>query len=85
MATTLRQFVNDLDRVVQQTQVNMSLKLGKGQCGDMKQYNRQVGRIEGMEQAVKSAREMLAQMEEVDQKGDLPELPDLKNKRGKKK
>jgi hypothetical protein len=78
MATvTIRQFVNDLDRVIQQTSVSLAMKLGKGQCGDMKQYNRAVGRMEGMEATVKSARDMLAQMEEADQQSDLPEMPEI--------
>jgi hypothetical protein len=76
MATTLRQFLNDLDRVVQQTQVNMAMKLAKGACPNMEEYNRAVGRSEGMEMAVKTARDMLGQMEAAaEEEGGLPEMP----------
>jgi hypothetical protein len=72
MATlTLRGFVNDMDKIVQQAQGNMALKLSKGQCPNMESYHREVGRIEGMGIAVTTAREMLSQMEAAEQKGDL--------------
>jgi len=74
MAFTLRGFVNDLDKIVQQTQGNMALKLAKGQCPNMETYHREVGRIEGMGLAVQTARDMLTQMETAEQKGDLPEM-----------
>ncbi len=76
MATTLRSFLNDFDRVVQQTQVNIALKLAKGSCPNMEEYHRAVGRSEGMELAVKTAREMLGQMEAaLEDDGNLREMP----------
>lgn len=84
---TIRQFLNDFDRVIQQTQGNMAIKLAKGQIADMAEYNRAVGRSEGLGQAVLAAREMLSQMEAAEQQGDLPEMPATAagGKRGKKK
>ncbi len=77
MATTLRSFVNDLNQVVQQTKVSQALKLASGSTGSMESYQRQCGQMEGMEQCVKIAREMLGQIEaSVDETG-LPEMPQI--------
>jgi len=85
MATTLRSFLNDLNQVVQQTMVQSALKLGKGSCPNMEQYHRSCGRIEGMEETVKMAREMLGQLENAQEESDLPELPAVRKKAGGKK
>ena len=82
MATTLRSFLNDFDRVVQQTQVNIALKLAKGSCPNMEEYHRAVGRSEGMDLAVKTAREMLGQMEAaMEDDGNLREMPPVETTR----
>jgi signal recognition particle GTPase len=73
MATTLRSFVNDLDKIVQQQHMNMALKLAKGQCGTLENYHRQVGQMEGLGITVNLARDMLGQMENIDD-GGLPEM-----------
>ena len=76
MATTLRSFINDLNQVVQQTKVNQALKLANGSTTSLESYHRQCGQMEGMEQCVKVAREMLGQMESAAEQGDgLPEMP----------
>ncbi len=77
MATTLRGFINDLEQVVQKTRANQAASLGSGSCPNMEQYHRSCGRMEGMEQTVKIAREMLGQMEASVDKGDLPEMPPI--------
>jgi len=74
MATTLRSFVNDLSQVVQQTKMNEALKLANGSTGSMESYHRKCGQMEGMEQCVKIAREMLGQMESAQDDDGLPEM-----------
>ena len=73
--TTLRGFINDLNTVVQQTKGQQALKLANGSCPSMESYHRSCGRIEGMEQVVAMAREMLGQMESSVDKDGLPEMP----------
>jgi predicted secreted protein len=76
VATTLRSFVNDLNQVIQQTKVQSALKLANGSCPTMESYHRNCGRMEGMEETVKVAREMLGQIESAAQDdGTLGELP----------
>jgi hypothetical protein len=71
---TLRGFVNDLAQVVEQTKMQHSLKIASGSVPNMEQYHRSVGRIEGMDQVVKTAREMLGQMEAAVDNDRLPEM-----------
>lgn len=76
MATTLRSFLNDLGTVVQQTKMNEALKLANGSTTSMEAYHRKCGQMEGMEQCVKIAREMLGQMESAAEQDDgLPMMP----------
>jgi hypothetical protein len=72
---TLRSFINEFEKVVGQNKVQQALKLSKGQCADMEEYNRQVGRLEGMDQAVATLRDMLGQIEAAQAHEDLPEMP----------
>lgn len=73
--STVARFVNDLDRLVQQAVLKEGLKLAKGQCQNMEEYKRHVGRCEGMAEAVNMGREMLRQMELADDDdGGLPEM-----------
>jgi hypothetical protein len=74
MATTLRSFLKDLNEVVQKTKTNQALSMARGSIPDMERYNRAVGRMEGMEECVKIAREMLGQMEAALDESDLPEM-----------
>jgi hypothetical protein len=74
---TLRGFVNDLGTVVQQHKVQNALKLANGSTPNMEGYHRTCGRLEGLDECVKIAREMLGQMEAAMEQGDgLPEMPD---------
>lgn len=76
MATTLRSFLNDLDKVVGQTKMNQALKIANGAIPNMEQYHRSCGRLEGMDQVVAIAREMLGQMESAAEEAEgLPEMP----------
>lgn len=84
MTTTLRGFVNDLTKLVQQAKVNQSLAIASGSCPSMEQYHRKVGRIEGMEEMIKMARDMLGQMESALENDGLPEM-DPPPPRGKEK
>jgi hypothetical protein len=72
---TLRSFINEFEKVVGQNKVQQALKLSKGSCADMEEYNRQVGRLEGMDQAVATLRDMLGQVEAAQANEDLPEMP----------
>lgn len=83
---TLSKFVNDFDRVVQQSILQAGLKLAKGACKSHEQYNREVGRVEGMEAAVNLAREMLRKVELDEDEAGLPEMQqDDGTKRGKRR
>lgn len=81
MATTLRSFVNDLGQVVQQARVQQALKLSNGATPNMEQYHRQCGRMEGMEECVKLAREMLGQLESAAEQSEQ-QLPEMKTAGG---
>jgi len=72
--TTLRSFVNDLDKIVQQGKASQAAKIASGSLPNMEQYHRQCGRIEGMEQCVKLARDMLGQMEAAIEDDPLPTM-----------
>lgn len=75
MATPIRAFINDLNNVVQQAKGNQALKMANGSIPSMEQYHRACGRLEGMEQCVVMAREMLGQMESAVEDADgLPEM-----------
>jgi len=82
MATTLRGFINDLEQVVQKARANQAMSLASGSCPSMEQYHRSVGRLEGMEQTVAMAREMLGRMEANIDKGDLPTMPQVEGANG---
>lgn len=71
---TLRAFVKGADQAVQQQKGNMAMKLARGSCASMEAYNREVGRIEGMEQAVGLLKDMLGQIEDAERNADLPEM-----------
>lgn len=71
---THRQFVDAFDKVVQNQTVSMALKLAKGQCGNMESYHRQVGQIEGLNNAASLLRDMLGQVESAEDENGLPEM-----------
>lgn len=73
---TLRGFVKAAEQAVQQSKVNMAMKLARGGIGTMEQYNRQVGQMEGMEQAMALLRDMLGQIEDAERNSDLQEMPE---------
>lgn len=71
---TLRGFVKAAEQAVNQTKGNMAMKLARGSCGSMEQYNRECGRMEGMDQAVGLLKDMLGQIEDAERNADLPEM-----------
>lgn len=75
MSTLLRRFVNDLGRVVEQAKYEQAMSIARGAIPNMEQYHRQVGRLEGMDNTVKVARDMLGQMEAAADQEHLPEMP----------
>ena len=75
MQMTLNQFVRELNNLVQQAKLDRSLSIAKGAIPDMETYHRQCGRIEGMEQAVAMARDMVNTLRDREDAGDLPEMP----------
>ena len=76
MAVSLRGFINDLNTVVQQHKAQNALKLANGSTPNMESYHRTCGRLEGLDECVKIAREMLGQLEAAQEEGDgLPEMP----------
>lgn len=72
---TVSRFVKDFDSVIRQTVAQRGLKLAKGHAKDYPEYQREVGRCEGLAMAVDLAREMLRRAEQSD---DEPELPEMK-------
>lgn len=75
MATQLRQFVNDLERVVAQVKAERAFTISKGSLPDMEAYHRHCGHIRGMDYAVGLAKEMLNKMD--DDEGDDEQLPEM--------
>ena len=71
---SLRAFVRNAEQVVQQTKVNMGLKLLRGSTGTVEDLNRQVGRSEGLDQCIGLLKDMLGQIEEAERNQDLPEM-----------
>lgn len=71
---TIRSFVKQAEQAVQQTKGNMALKLARGSVGTMENYNREVGRIEGMDQCIGLLKDMMEQLEEAQRQQDLPEM-----------
>ena len=79
MQMTIRKFMNNFKQVVDQQKVNMALKLANGSTVNMEQYNRQVGRMEGLDQAVALFKDMVGQMEDAQRDDDLPEMTGTDN------
>lgn len=76
MSLTLRKFVKAAGEVVSQQKGQMAMKLAKGSCSSMEAYNREVGRMEGLDLCVGLLRDMLTQIEDQDSQGEgLPEMP----------
>lgn len=71
---SLRAFVRNAESVVNQTKVNMALKMQKGQLTSLESYHREVGRAEGMDQCIALMKDMLGQLEEAERNQDLPEM-----------
>lgn len=71
---TIRGFVKAAEVTVEKAKANMATKLARGSCPNMEQYNRECGRMEGMEQAVVLLKDMLGQLEEAERNADLPEM-----------
>lgn len=79
MQMTLRQFIKNVEQVVAQTKGNMALKLQRGSLTGMEQYNREVGRAEGLENCVALMKDMLNKMEDADRDKDLPSMTGTDN------
>jgi len=74
----LRQFVKAAADVAGQQKGNMALKLAKGSCPNMETYNREVGRMEGLDIAIGLLKDMINQLEDQQSQGDqLPEMPPM--------
>lgn len=74
MQVTLRQFVKELRAVIGQNVMQNAVVMAKGQLKDMEEYKRKVGFNEGLEAAGTLADNMLRQLEERDDEGDLPPM-----------
>jgi hypothetical protein len=70
MATLLQQFVNHVDRRLQQEILNESLTLSKGGCKDHAEYREKCGRIRGIEAAIHVMRETMRSVELDEDKPD---------------
>jgi hypothetical protein len=77
MQVSLRQFVEDFQKGLQQAAFTEAAKLGKGQCKDFEEYKKITGIIAGYDRAGSLASQMLKATEEPDDEGDnLPEMSD---------
>jgi hypothetical protein len=74
MQVTLRQFVKEFRNLCAQNAGQKALQLGKGQCKDLEEYKKITGWIAGVEAAGELADQMLRQLEEQDEKSDLPQM-----------
>jgi hypothetical protein len=73
---SIRQFVKQANEIVGQQKIQMSLKVSRGSITGMDQYNREVGRMEGLDLAMGLLKDMLGQIEDASRDdGDLPEMP----------
>lgn len=70
----VRHFINTLEKVVQQTTMELAIAMAKGSLPDMEAYHRSCGRIQGMEQTVKISKDLLSKMIEAADDNDLPEM-----------
>jgi hypothetical protein len=75
MATQLRKFVNDLERVVAQVKIERAITISKGSIPNMEAYHQHCGHIKGMDYAVGMAKEMLNKLD--DDEGDNNPLPEM--------
>jgi hypothetical protein len=75
MATELRNFVNNLEQVVNQAKMEQSLSIARGSLPDFNAYCRACGRVQGMETVVGLAKDMLNKMRDMEEKDQLPEMP----------
>jgi hypothetical protein len=75
----IRQFVKHAGELVAQQKGNMALKLAKGSCASMEAYNREVGRMEGLDIAVGMLKDMVQQLEDQEEEKSkgLPEMPPI--------
>lgn len=71
---TVRQFIKDFESVITQSATQKRLAISRGSVPNMEAYNRAVGQIEGMENAVATAKEMIRQMREAEEDNELPEM-----------
>lgn len=76
MQVTLRQFVKELQHIIQQQAITNSIQLGKGQCASLEEYKQKVGFIRGLEAASDMAGNMVQQLEDQAREADK-ELPDM--------
>lgn len=74
MQMTLSTFIKELAAVVQQAKLERALSMSKGNLPDMETYHRNVGRLEGLDQAVAMARDMHNTLRDRDNDSDLPEM-----------
>jgi hypothetical protein len=72
---SIRQFVKQAAEIAGQQKLQMSMKLARGSITGMDQYNREVGRMEGLDLAVGLLKDMLGQVEDAQRDDDLPEMP----------
>ena len=75
MQVTIKKFLKDFESIIGQQQMNMGTQLAKGQCKDMEEYKRIVGRVEGMSLAVQTTKDMITQLQEAEENEALPEMP----------
>jgi len=78
MSITVRRFVTDFEKIVSQNVVEESMKLSRGIAPDYAIYKQSCGYRAGLEAAVAIAREMLKQIEDLQDRDEGGELPEIK-------
>jgi hypothetical protein len=71
---TLDEFGRQFEAVVQKATLENSINIAKGSVKDMEEYNRKVGRNEGLGASVGLMKDMLKQLKSDDDRNDLPEM-----------
>lgn len=74
---TLSDFANRFEEAVNGAALQNSVKIAKGSIKNMKEYNRGVGRNEGLYASLNLMKDMLKKMQSDDDGSDLPEMEDV--------
>lgn len=70
MATTILEFVKDLQALSAQQQAEIANKLARAQCGSWDEYNKQTGRVQGLAEMAELAYQLMKNRDLMADEGD---------------